>query len=85
MPFLIASEDAEVVARLLSLSKWLEIVMARISGYQKKNSQGLFFYFKFYIWETSFENLFMFVITVGIIFICCIIGMLLSREVLEPM
>ncbi|XP_066487271.1 E3 ubiquitin-protein ligase UBR1 isoform X2 [Tiliqua scincoides] len=33
----INSEDAEVVAQLLSLSKWIEIVMARISGYNKKN------------------------------------------------
>ncbi|XP_062973720.1 E3 ubiquitin-protein ligase UBR1 isoform X2 [Elgaria multicarinata webbii] len=31
------SEDAEVVAQLLSLTKWIEIVMARISGYNKKN------------------------------------------------
>ncbi|XP_053127258.1 E3 ubiquitin-protein ligase UBR1 isoform X2 [Hemicordylus capensis] len=33
----INSEDADVVAQLFSLSKWIEIIMARISGYNKKN------------------------------------------------
>uniref|UniRef100_A0A8C6Y7Q4 E3 ubiquitin-protein ligase n=1 Tax=Naja naja TaxID=35670 RepID=A0A8C6Y7Q4_NAJNA len=35
----INSEDAEMVAQLLSLSKWLEIVMARIAGYNKKSNK----------------------------------------------
>ncbi|XP_033001993.1 E3 ubiquitin-protein ligase UBR1 isoform X1 [Lacerta agilis] len=35
----INSEDAEVVVQLLSLPKWIEIVMARISGYNKKNTE----------------------------------------------
>ncbi|XP_008102293.2 E3 ubiquitin-protein ligase UBR1 isoform X2 [Anolis carolinensis] len=35
----INSEDALVVAQLLSLSKWIEIVMARISGYNKKSTE----------------------------------------------
>uniref|UniRef100_A0A670I4H8 E3 ubiquitin-protein ligase n=1 Tax=Podarcis muralis TaxID=64176 RepID=A0A670I4H8_PODMU len=35
----INSEDAEVVVQLLSLKKWIEIVMARISGYNKKNTE----------------------------------------------
>nr|XP_056707151.1 E3 ubiquitin-protein ligase UBR1 [Euleptes europaea] len=33
------SEDAELVAELLPLSKWIEIVMARIYGYSKKGLQ----------------------------------------------
>ncbi|KAH0620663.1 hypothetical protein JD844_021334 [Phrynosoma platyrhinos] len=37
----INSEDALVVAQLLSLSKWMEIVMARISGYNKKNTEEM--------------------------------------------
>ncbi|KAJ7344783.1 hypothetical protein JRQ81_000733 [Phrynocephalus forsythii] len=35
----INSEDALVVAQLLSLPKWIEIVMARISGYNKKSTE----------------------------------------------
>ncbi|XP_044293209.1 E3 ubiquitin-protein ligase UBR1 isoform X3 [Varanus komodoensis] len=33
----INSEDADMVAQLLSLKKWIEIVIARISGFNKKN------------------------------------------------
>ncbi|XP_072842308.2 E3 ubiquitin-protein ligase UBR1 isoform X2 [Pogona vitticeps] len=35
----INSEDALVVAQLLSLPKWIEILMARLSGYNKKNTE----------------------------------------------
>uniref|UniRef100_A0A8D0C1I8 E3 ubiquitin-protein ligase n=1 Tax=Salvator merianae TaxID=96440 RepID=A0A8D0C1I8_SALMN len=35
----INSEDAEVVAQFLSLAKWIEIVVARISGYCKKSNE----------------------------------------------
>uniref|UniRef100_A0A8D2J7Y9 E3 ubiquitin-protein ligase n=1 Tax=Varanus komodoensis TaxID=61221 RepID=A0A8D2J7Y9_VARKO len=37
----INSEDADMVAQLLSLKKWIEIVIARISGFNKKNIEGL--------------------------------------------
>ncbi|CAM5121887.1 unnamed protein product [Eretmochelys imbricata] len=36
----INSEDAEAVAQVLSLARWLEIVMARILGYSLKNTKG---------------------------------------------
>ncbi|NWX32433.1 UBR1 ligase, partial [Notiomystis cincta] len=36
----INSEDAEAVAQILSLARWLEIVTARISGYNVKNAKG---------------------------------------------
>ncbi|XP_032917905.1 E3 ubiquitin-protein ligase UBR1 isoform X1 [Catharus ustulatus] len=36
----INSEDAEAVAQILSLARWLEIVTARISGYSMKNAKG---------------------------------------------
>ncbi|XP_038596898.1 E3 ubiquitin-protein ligase UBR1 [Tachyglossus aculeatus] len=34
------SEDAEAVAQLLTPARWLEIVMARIAGYQQKSAKG---------------------------------------------
>ncbi|OWK62593.1 E3 ubiquitin-protein ligase UBR1 [Lonchura striata] len=36
----INSEDAEAVAQILSLARWLEIVTVRISGYSVKNTKG---------------------------------------------
>ncbi|XP_065694487.1 E3 ubiquitin-protein ligase UBR1 isoform X3 [Patagioenas fasciata] len=36
----INSEDAEAVAQILSLARWLEIIIARISGYSVKNAKG---------------------------------------------
>ncbi|XP_050830780.1 E3 ubiquitin-protein ligase UBR1 isoform X4 [Serinus canaria] len=36
----INSEDAEAVAQILSLARWLEIVMVRISGYSVKKAKG---------------------------------------------
>uniref|UniRef100_A0A8C3HHS2 E3 ubiquitin-protein ligase n=1 Tax=Chrysemys picta bellii TaxID=8478 RepID=A0A8C3HHS2_CHRPI len=36
----INSEDSEAVAQILTLARWLEIVMARISGYSAKNTKG---------------------------------------------
>ncbi|XP_074145507.1 E3 ubiquitin-protein ligase UBR1 isoform X1 [Sminthopsis crassicaudata] len=36
----INSENAEAVAQLLSLSRWIETVMAQISGYTVKNAKG---------------------------------------------
>ncbi|NWW52120.1 UBR1 ligase, partial [Pedionomus torquatus] len=36
----INSEDAEAVAQILSLARWLEIITARISGYSLKNTKG---------------------------------------------
>ncbi|XP_036239822.1 E3 ubiquitin-protein ligase UBR1 isoform X2 [Molothrus ater] len=36
----INSEDAEAVAQILSLARWLEIVTVRISGYSVKNAKG---------------------------------------------
>ncbi|KAJ7413492.1 hypothetical protein WISP_90316 [Willisornis vidua] len=36
----INSEDAEAIAQILSLAKWLEIVTVRISGYSVKNAKG---------------------------------------------
>ncbi|RMC00510.1 hypothetical protein DUI87_23124 [Hirundo rustica rustica] len=36
----INSEDAEAVAQILSLARWLEIVTVRISGYSMKNAKG---------------------------------------------
>ncbi|NXN30723.1 UBR1 ligase, partial [Nycticryphes semicollaris] len=36
----INSEDAEAVAQILSLGRWLEIITARISGYSLKNTKG---------------------------------------------
>ncbi|KAJ7403188.1 hypothetical protein BTVI_80135 [Pitangus sulphuratus] len=36
----INSEDAEAVAQILSLARWLEIVTGRISGYSVKNAKG---------------------------------------------
>ncbi|NXI40148.1 UBR1 ligase, partial [Galbula dea] len=36
----INSEDAEAVAQILSLARWLEIVIVRISGYSVKNAKG---------------------------------------------
>uniref|UniRef100_A0A8C5U7A5 E3 ubiquitin-protein ligase n=1 Tax=Malurus cyaneus samueli TaxID=2593467 RepID=A0A8C5U7A5_9PASS len=37
----INSEDAEAVAQILSLARWLEIVTVRISGYSARNTKGL--------------------------------------------
>ncbi|KAM6335570.1 E3 ubiquitin-protein ligase UBR1 isoform 2-T2 [Podargus strigoides] len=36
----INSEDAEAVAQILSLARWLEIIIVRISGYSVKNAKG---------------------------------------------
>ncbi|KAF4787924.1 ubiquitin protein ligase E3 component n-recognin 1 [Turdus rufiventris] len=36
----INSEDAEAVAQILSLARWLEIVTTRVSGYSMKNAKG---------------------------------------------
>ncbi|XP_054682442.1 E3 ubiquitin-protein ligase UBR1 isoform X4 [Grus americana] len=36
----INSEDAEAVAQILSLARWLEIITVRISGYSVKNVKG---------------------------------------------
>uniref|UniRef100_A0A8C5UFG4 E3 ubiquitin-protein ligase n=1 Tax=Malurus cyaneus samueli TaxID=2593467 RepID=A0A8C5UFG4_9PASS len=36
----INSEDAEAVAQILSLARWLEIVTVRISGYSARNTKG---------------------------------------------
>ncbi|NXP54782.1 UBR1 ligase, partial [Heliornis fulica] len=36
----INSEDAEAVAQILTLAKWLEIIVVRISGYSVKNAKG---------------------------------------------
>uniref|UniRef100_A0A803YPZ6 E3 ubiquitin-protein ligase n=1 Tax=Meleagris gallopavo TaxID=9103 RepID=A0A803YPZ6_MELGA len=37
----INSEDAEAVAQILSLARWLETIIVRISGYNVKNAKGL--------------------------------------------
>uniref|UniRef100_A0A8C4XR57 E3 ubiquitin-protein ligase n=1 Tax=Falco tinnunculus TaxID=100819 RepID=A0A8C4XR57_FALTI len=36
----INSEDAEAVAQILSLARWMEIIIVRISGYSVKNAKG---------------------------------------------
>ncbi|XP_069714258.1 E3 ubiquitin-protein ligase UBR1 isoform X4 [Phaenicophaeus curvirostris] len=36
----INSEDAEAVSQILSLARWLEIIIVRISGYSVKNAKG---------------------------------------------
>ncbi|KAI6068262.1 E3 ubiquitin-protein ligase [Aix galericulata] len=36
----LCNTDAEAVAQILSLARWLEIILVRISGYSVKNSKG---------------------------------------------
>lgn len=36
------SESAEALAQLLTLARWIQTLLARISGYNMKHAKGLF-------------------------------------------